>query len=739
MIDQWFIKDIDRVLKNKNRVVVIDENEQAEFLLDLVKLQYPIFKVTNDIGELRTKFEIEKNYPGKKVVIHSTIPRKKLSFLREYCETDGFIEIKQLQTYIKEKIFQALGFNLEMDGEQLISAGIISIGKDKNYWLDLAHKGFAEMFNTETDVIPFLADPEKYTGKLDKTVKILFFKHLNTLLGRDYIEQPANTLAKEFADYILQGLLDNTISDKLLKIYHKWMDSISYREDLVNRIKKFKIQPSSDIWKVHRDHPFDKVDESWLKELGHNIDEQKWIKEKISILEERSRNIITKQIGTEYWQDVVKLLGCKMDKLDKAGSLKDVCEYFTSEFVMVETAIRNIYTRFIHHKDVLVPFQEYYQVLSRSLFAKWFEYFYQYHPGQQGLLKDILTKQRSKTAIIVGDGITFEIASKVAQNLKKELELAQDFILAGFPTTTENNMSLMYLATGEIEPLPQKRQALLKAEIKEEMTFTSLEEIKGGIFTPYYLVCTYADIDSLGEKLQQDALKYFPEMIKELTEKIRILIEGGYKDVFLVSDHGFVLTGLLSESEKVEIKATGEILKAERYIRTVEKQAWGDFFIEKEQKYGSFNYLYFAKSANPFKTPGKYGYSHGGLTPQEVIIPKIRFSIKRDQVEKLKVRFADKNQLVNVTGEIFHIALEAEQSSGELFSNERKVFLVIIHEGKQVNQSDIVTISSGKRHEKDYSFEKFDHLEVLLLDAETREQLDKAVITKSTARDLGGL
>ncbi|MFC1731449.1 hypothetical protein ACFL6I_14115 [candidate division KSB1 bacterium] len=739
MIDQWFIKDIEKVLKNKNRVVVIDESEQAAFLLDLVKPIYPIYKVASDVEDLQIKYEIEKNHVGKKVVIHTTIPRKRLRFIREYCETDGFIEIKQLPTYIREKIFQALGINLEMDGEQLISAAIISVGKNKNYWLDIAHKGPAEMFNTEIDIIPFLSDPEKFTGKLDNTVKVLFFKHLNNLLSRDYIEQPANILAKEFTDHFLHGLLNNSISDKLLKIYHKWLDSISYRNDLLRRIKKFKIQQSTDIWKVHRDHPFDKVDEAWLKEIGQHVNDQKWIEEKISIIEERSRNIIAKQIGADYWQDIVKLLGCGLEKLDKADSLKEVCEFYINEFTAVETAIRNIYTRFLHQKDILIPFQDYYQILIRSLLSKWFEYFHQYQPGQQGLIKDIVKEQDSKTAVVVGDGITWEIAQKVAQNLKNEMELKEDFILAGFPTITENNMSLMYVSTGAIEPHPQKRQDILMAELKQEVVFTSLDEIKGGILTPHYLICTYKDIDSLGEKLQQDALKYFPEMIMELTEKIRILIEGGYKDVYLISDHGFVLTGFLSESEKVEIKHKGEILKAERYIRTVEKQAWGDFFIEMEQKYESYNYVYFAKSANPFKTTGKYGYSHGGLTPQEVIVPKIKFSIRQDQVDKLKVHIANKDQLVNVTGEIYHIILEAEQSTGNLFSSERKVFLVTLYEGKQVNQSDIINIYAGKRHEKDYSFEKYKNLEVILLDAETREQLDKVVITKSTSRDLGGL
>lgn len=739
MIDQWFNRDIEKVLTEKDRLVVIDETVRARFLVDLVAGQFPVLFANDEIGELKTKYEIEKEYKNKKVIIYTNTSKNKLKFLREYCETDGCIEIRHFHHYVKDKVQQSLGLNISLEGEELITAAIISVGKDKNYWIDLVHKGTAEMFSTESDIIPFLSDPESFTGKLDKTVKELLFKHLNSILERDYIEQPALTLAKEFTETILRGLLEKNISEKLLTIYHKWLDTISYREAIIRNIKKFKLPPSINIWAVHPDHPFEKVDQVWLKEIGEHFGEKIWISEKLPLIEQRSRNKIAGQTGADYWQDIIKLIGFKGEGVDKVGSLKEVCECYIKEFVHVDAAIRAIYTRFLNQKELLVPFQEYYQGMIRYLYQKWFEYIDQYQPGQQGLLKEIIIKNKTKTVIIVGDGITWEIAQQVVQNLKQDFDLVEHYVLAGFPSTTENNMSLMYTGTDTIENIQQKRQDKLKEAVKEEVIFLSLDEIKGGIFTPQYLVCSYKDIDSLGEKLQQETLKYFPEMIKDLTEKIRILLDGGYRNVFLVSDHGFVLTGMLSESEKVEVKPKGDILKAERYVRTIDKQAWGDFFVEKEQKYDAYNYVYFAKTANPFKTPGKYGYSHGGLTPQEIIVPFIRFSVRQEQVEKLCVHIANKDQLMNVTGQIYHILLKAEQGAVDLFTSERKVFLVFFSGGIQVNQSDIITISAEKQHGKDYSFEKHTSLEVLLLDAETREQLDRAVISKSFARDLGGL
>ena len=116
----------------------------------------------------------------------------------------------------------------------------------------------------------------------------------------------------------------------------------------------------------------------------------------------------------------------------------------------------------------------------------------------------------------------------------------------------------------------------------------------------------------------------------------------------LTSDHGFVLTGILDEPDKVEVQFHGEVAKAERYIRTVEKQSVSAELIEFQQRYGEYRYLYFAKHSKPFKTPGRYGYAHGGLAPQELLIPVVTFSHKTSSLQELLVSVANKSLLSGV-------------------------------------------------------------------------------------------
>ena len=60
MIDTWFKKDLEKIFNTHPIVVFIDESKEASFLLEEVKSSYEICKTTNEIDELKVKYEIEK-------------------------------------------------------------------------------------------------------------------------------------------------------------------------------------------------------------------------------------------------------------------------------------------------------------------------------------------------------------------------------------------------------------------------------------------------------------------------------------------------------------------------------------------------------------------------------------------------------------------------------------------------------------------------------------------------------
>ena len=60
-------------------------------------------------------------------------------------------------------------------------------------------------------------------------------------------------------------------------------------------------------------------------------------------------------------------------------------------------------------------------------------------------------------------------------------------------------------------------------------------------------------------------------------------------------------------------------------------------------------------------------------------------------------------------------------------------------DGKQINKSDIITLKPEEILKKEYSFDGRNELQAVVIDAETKDTLDKATIKQKSIRDTGGL
>ena len=77
--------------------------------------------------------------------------------------------------------------------------------------------------------------------------------------------------------------------------------------------------------------------------------------------------------------------------------------------------------------------------------------------------------------------------------------------------------------------------------------------------------------------------------------------------------------------------------------------------------------------------------------------------------------------------------------AGDIFAQERKLQLLFIDNGKEFNKSDIVAIKAGELIKKEFSFDGHLTIEVIVVDASSRQTLTKVSVTQTIARDLGGL
>jgi hypothetical protein len=744
MIDTWFKKDLEKIYDTRQIAVFIDESKEAAFLLDVVKGEYQLYFAENELDELKAKYEIEKHREGgSKYLIYTTTPKDKLKFAREYCETNGCVEIKYLQNYVKDKVHKHLNLNLKLDNEELISAAKVSIGKSQTYWMDLSHKGATEIFDLEKELLPFLANPTAYLTKYDANVQEIFFKKVNELIGQTYVNKPAPTLATEVVHYLLDGLANNNPNKVLFEVYKNWLDSKTHQKSFESYLKKYKLAPKADVFAIHPAHPFVEIDEGWLEELGKNISNKGYIINFTAKLNQRIANRAAQSLSIDFWVHVKQLLEFDEKNINQLASFEECVTFYVNHFYKLDKAIRSLYARFLNKKKLIEPIQLYYKNLTVLFLDKWFKYIEDYQSNQTGTIQAILDQNIQKTAIVVGDGVSYEFAQDIVARISPDYKLSKDhnYMYAGLPSETEHNMSQLYVSTGEVMAKKQDREAyLLKQNSDKNIGFVELESINELTDKDHYLICSHKDPDKLGETYQQNALKYFDDVADLYARKIEQLLRNGYQHVYLVTDHGFVLTGLLENADKIEVNFNSKVSKSERYIRSVDKQLIDtNLLIEKPLKYEDYNYCYFAKRLGPFKTPGVYGYSHGGLSPQETIIPYLKWSVATASQNALVVSILEKSNISEVTGEIYAVKLKADAVTDDLFTTERKVVLLFFADNTKINESDIITISKGEEIKKEYQFGAYSEIEVKVLDAATKEQLDKITIKKSAARDLGGL
>lgn len=756
MIDTWFNNDIAQIHNTHPVSVFIDERGDAEFLLKILDDKLEVYTANTELEELHAKYIIEKqihNTEGKNknFVIYTTVARDNLTFLREYCEVYGCVEIKYLENYIKDKVHKELKLNINLPKDEIIAAAQVSIGKNQTYWMDISHKGATEIFDLEKELLPFIHDPEGYINrKYDKTIQETFYRKVNELLNQAYIEKPPSTLASEVVTAMFNGLIANNCHPTLLAVYKKWLDSLSYSSSFLTYVSSYSVPSNINIWEVNTDHPFESIDKQWLKELGSQIAHGKLVEilysQRIISLKKRRDSKQVKARGISFWEDIIKLLEFEPAEINRLTSMDKCIEFYKSQFSAIDTAIRNLYTKFLNEPKIIEPFQSLYKGHIDLFLDKWFAHFDSYEEDQTGVLQRIIDNNNQKIAIIVGDGVAYEVANQVADKVDEtsKIALEKDHILVDWPSITLNNMSHIYIDNGTVEPVKNKREKYFSSKNPDLMIdYINLEQVSDDALSGQVLICTYKDIDDMGDKLNNKALKYFQESIEFFAQKIHQLLDIGYSKVYLITDHGFVLTGMLSEADKIIDKPQGLTNTSERYIWTTERQ--GEYFrsrfIEKakESVDGVYNYLYFAKNMNPFKTPSTYGFAHGGLAPQELITPY--FCWFRDNLSDigLKIEIDNKQDLSSVTGELYKIRVRAESSELNLFTQERKVALFFFANSKHINTSDMLTLEADETIDKEYAFDGYSEVHIQLIDAVSKELLDTVIVRKNNERDLGGL
>ena len=733
MIEQWFQKEIRQLLDERHRLVITDTKGEGAFLLSLLPKRLTLLKANNKREELQARLDAERDDRERNIVFYTTIAKRKLTQLQEYATTCGCIVLDDMEAYLKGLLHREMGINSMVDGQRLILAAKMDKGKDENWWRGVA-QGIINPMKADEMILEFLKDPVLYKQESDEGVLQLMQEEACRLIGKPNTPQSPVIFAKEFVNTLFGKLLDNTISDNLLSLYYRMVESTEMDDTVREYVDAYEIPVSTDPFCCHTDHPFAAIDAMMFRQLSkmlqggqpYNIAE-KYIERRISSTKAR-------RFKSPWLKDVITLLKCDIGKPHMIAGLDDFATYYRDIFAPIDTAMRRIYVAWLSETDVLRPVKEYYEQYNRTMLNAWYQFASHYTQTQQGLIFQCFNNSQGRTAIIVCDGLRLEMAEAIVKRkFPSGISITRNTSWSKLPSVTPNGMSALYGLDSVKEDSTSKRQQAL-LQVVPEVEFLPLLQLNQHV-TAEKLVLLYGNIDKIGEKMQLSGLAEISGYEQQLYEKILELLKMGYLNIWLTTDHGYVITGILDEADKQPVPPGGTA--EERFVTAVDPIS-DTSLLERNDDWLTGAYQYYAQTDKPFRTRGEYGYSHGGMTPQECLIPRYHIFQKGNQVG-MKVAITNKANLKSVTGQFFNVALKGIGNGNDVFESERKVLLLFYNkDGHEISRSNIIKIKAGGETVQEYSLNQ-ERMKLVVVDAVTTEQLDACDIEKSSSRDMGGL
>lgn len=246
------------------------------------------------------------------------------------------------------------------------------------------------------------------------------------------------------------------------------------------------------------------------------------------------------------------------------------------------------------------------------------------YPGKTGL--DIA----AGTAVVYVDALRFDLATRVARRLSP-LVVAVETRLAAFPTVTPTGQTAVApvaitvgggtaFDAADNQGRSLKGAILRSALASANVQFLEWDAAEAG--DPAGKAWTQTNsIDSLGHSHGHALADLVDQQLDLVAERVRGLLDAGWRRVVIVTDHGFLLPGQPAQKVTLPLQVTeGDTARKPRVARLKAAAARPDFPILPWTWDSSVD-MVSAPGAAAFEA-GRL-YEHGGLSLQECVIPVV--------------------------------------------------------------------------------------------------------------------
>jgi len=326
------------------------------------------------------------------------------------------------------------------------------------------------------------------------------------------------------------------------------------------------------------------------------------------------------------------------------------------------------------------------------------------------------------TAIIICDGLRYELAEAIKQNLGRQTDFDQELgaVSAVLPSITEVGMAAhlpgelgLSLDDNDLVVTSGGEKMSVKADRDERLSGAGFEVVDMGEVNdisfedltesdPVPRVVYSGTIDKLGESLDDDAaFSQVASHVDDVERTVQRLKQAGYTRFVITSDHGFLYTDRLSDDLKVESPDLAQVVKRRFAAATsdtplvdtdefveIDHEALSDLGIDAPDLK-----LLFPRSIACFKAPGgNMQYFHGGISLQELLVPCL--TVTTGEIEESASISYDVTIPDPITNSI--VSVEIEAKSGQVAFDQAPTLEVRANIGDEpVADSVTMEISPG--------------------------------------------
>lgn len=258
-----------------------------------------------------------------------------------------------------------------------------------------------------------------------------------------------------------------------------------------------------------------------------------------------------------------------------------------------------------------------------------------------------------KVAYIWVDALRYEMARELCRLLKDDFELTLRPAIGTLPTITEIGMAALLPKANESVKVVSVGSGKLGLEVggkvikdrKDRVTFLKEHagvavydcklddllpkpkpKVKEGIQNAQLVLVTSQEIDEFGESDTKLARLQMDSMLTYLRRGVRILSDHGIRTIILVADHGHLFADEIGDDMKIDAPG-GKTADLHRRVWVGEGgTADASFLRAPLSSLGIDSDLDIATPWNTavFKVAGgNLAYFHGGMSPQELIVPVV--------------------------------------------------------------------------------------------------------------------